>query len=182
MDVNQAKSIFPAVRRYQPGQEVVLDANAGSDELVYAPWPTCSKCPPSSAELPKPALELARDVCGPPMGHALWVAAGNRPPEPGVPGSEDLTFLEPPTSRSLCISRLGHYEVLEIIGKGGFGVVLKSFDQRLHRVVAVKVLSPPYAANGSASKRFIREAITYIKNEHVVSALLVRETADHHFL
>ena len=89
--------------------------------------------------------------------------------EPGVPGSEDLAFLEPATKPGR-LGRLGHYEVQEVIGKGGFGIVLKAFDEKLHRVVAIKVLSPAYAANGSARKRFIREAraAAAVKNEHVV--------------
>jgi len=35
-----------------------------------------------------------------------------------------------------------HYEIQEVIGKGGFGTVLRAFDEKLHRVVAIKVLAP----------------------------------------
>src|SRR5436309_38611 len=66
-----------------------------------------------------------------------------------------LAFLTPPT-RPDTLGRLGHYHVQEVLGKGGFGIVLKAFDERLHRIVAIKVLSPAYAASGSARKRFIR--------------------------
>jgi uncharacterized protein (TIGR03067 family) len=83
---------------------------------------------------------------------------------------DDLAFLGPST-RPDAIGRMAHYEVLEVIGKGGFGVVLKAFDEKLHRIVAIKVLSPAYAASGSARKRFIREAraAAAVKNEHVVA-------------
>ena len=43
------------------------------------------------------------------------------------------------------LGRLGHYEVLEIIGRGGMGVVLRAFDGKLHRVVAIKVMAAQLA-------------------------------------
>jgi eukaryotic-like serine/threonine-protein kinase len=51
----------------------------------------------------------------------------------------ELPFLTPSTKPGH-LGRLDHYEVHSVIGKGGFGVVLKGFDERLHRVVAIKVL------------------------------------------
>jgi uncharacterized protein (TIGR03067 family) len=82
----------------------------------------------------------------------------------------ELPFLAP-SAKPGHLGRLGHYEILSVIGKGGFGVVLKGFDERLHRMVAIKVLSPAFAAIGSARKRFIREAraAAAVKNEHVVA-------------
>src|SRR5205823_7740421 len=53
---------------------------------------------------------------------------------------ETLNFLAPSiTSGSL--GRLGPYEVTEVLGRGGFGVVLKGFDPALGRTVAIKVLA-----------------------------------------
>src|SRR5208283_4267081 len=56
------------------------------------------------------------------------------------------------------LGRLGGYDVLEIIGRGGMGVVLKGFDRELKRCVAIKVLAPHLAQNSLAKKRFTREA------------------------
>lgn len=84
--------------------------------------------------------------------------------------SFDLDFLEP-SSNPVSLGRLGSYEVLEILGRGGMGMVLKAFDPTLHRPVAIKVLAAEYAANGAARKRFAREAISAaaVINDHVVS-------------
>ncbi|MBI2808950.1 MAG: DUF1080 domain-containing protein [Planctomycetes bacterium] len=97
--------------------------------------------------------------------------------------SEDLAFLVPST-RPDALGRLEHYHILQVVGKGGFGTVLKAFDEKLHRVVAIKVLSPAYAAVGSARSRFIREARTAaaVKNEHVVAIYSVQDEAQPPYL
>jgi len=56
------------------------------------------------------------------------------------------------------LGRLGDYDVLEIIGRGGMGVVLKGFDRELNRYIAIKVLAPHLAQSPLAKKRFAREA------------------------
>lgn len=87
-----------------------------------------------------------------------------------------LDFLLP-SSKPDSLGRLGHYEVLEVIGRGAFGTVLRAFDEKLHRVVAIKVMAPEIAATSPARKRFLREAqaSAAIRHEHVVSIYAVEE-------
>jgi serine/threonine protein kinase len=68
------------------------------------------------------------------------------------------------------IGRIGAYEVVELIGRGGMGVVLKAFDPALNRFVALKVLAAELAHNASARRRFAREAqaAAAVVHDHVV--------------
>lgn len=87
-----------------------------------------------------------------------------------------LAFLAP-ASRPGSLGRLGHYEILEVIGRGGFGIVFKSFDDKLHRIVAIKVLAPELALSAVARQRFLREARTAaaVRNDHVIDIHVVEE-------
>ena len=68
-----------------------------------------------------------------------------------------VAFLEP-CHQPGTLGRLEDVEILEVIGQGGMGIVLKGFQRELGRYVAVKVLSPHMAASGAARTRFAREA------------------------
>ncbi len=53
---------------------------------------------------------------------------------------------------------IDHYKLLEKLGAGGMGEIYKAEDTRLHRVVAIKILSPAVAADPERRKRFLQEA------------------------
>jgi hypothetical protein len=88
----------------------------------------------------------------------------------------NLGFLQPP-GRPDSLGRVGHYEVLEVLGRGGFGTVFRAFDTVLERVVAIKVLAPEMAATSPARKRFLREAraAAQVRHENVVPIHAVEE-------
>ncbi len=87
-----------------------------------------------------------------------------------------LSFLTPST-RPDSLGCLAQYEVLQVIGQGGFGIVLRAFDDRLQRVVAIKVLAPHLAVTSPARKRFLREAraSAAARHENVVQVYEVGE-------
>ena len=93
-----------------------------------------------------------------------------------VDPDEVLAFLRPSNQRDT-LGMLGHYQVLQLLGHGGFGTVLKAFDEKLHRLVAIKMLSPSLAATSPPRKRFLREARSgaAINHENIVQVYSVEE-------
>jgi serine/threonine protein kinase len=60
--------------------------------------------------------------------------------------------------RSLEGTRLGHYEILQMLGAGGMGEVYLAQDLKLGRKVALKLLPQESGPDISARRRFLREA------------------------
>ena len=54
--------------------------------------------------------------------------------------------------------RIGNYEIVEEIGRGGFATVYKARDPNLDQVMAVKVLHGAYANRPEVVQRFLDEA------------------------
>ena len=74
-----------------------------------------------------------------------------------------------PISEAAPLGRLGEYQIQRLIGSGATGEVFEARDQRLGRIVAIKVLRPEKAAHPLARARFEREGrvIASIQNEHI---------------
>jgi len=81
-----------------------------------------------------------------------------------------LDFLDPPEQPGT-LGKLGRFHVVEVVGRGGMGIVLRALDACLQRQVALKVLDPKFARNDLARNRFIREAraAASIAHENVVA-------------
>ena len=93
-----------------------------------------------------------------------------------VGDDELLGFLSRPTEAGF-IGQFGPYDILELVGRGGMGLVLKAFDRSLNRIVAIKVLLPQLASGKNARQRFLREAqaAAAVIHENVVTIHAVDE-------
>jgi tRNA A-37 threonylcarbamoyl transferase component Bud32 len=76
-------------------------------------------------------------------------------------------------------SRIAGYWLEEQIGQGGMAVVYRARDERLHRLVALKVLAPALAGDGESRQRFIREsrAAAAVDDPHIIPVFEAGETA-----
>jgi serine/threonine protein kinase len=99
---------------------------------------------------------------------AIWRGWMERSTKPGDPTrlasctQDDPLGITPPRT-------LGRYEDLELIGRGGMGVVFKGFDSRLKRLVAIKminaaILSPEWLVRF----RTEAEALARVQHPHIV--------------
>jgi len=66
-------------------------------------------------------------------------------------------------------TRLGPYEVMALVGRGGMGEVYRARDTRLDRDVAIKVLASSSSADSGQVDRLIREAraISRLNHPHI---------------
>ncbi len=63
-------------------------------------------------------------------------------------------------------TRLGHFVIEEQIGRGGMGAVFRAIDQRLNRIVALKVLAPNQSRDPASVQRFLNEARAAARLDH----------------
>lgn len=63
-------------------------------------------------------------------------------------------------------THLGPYEILSSIGTGGMGEVYRARDERLGRIVAIKVLGRDCSADPELQERFRREARALSRFSH----------------
>ena len=91
-------------------------------------------------------------------------------PEHEVGSLDHILRLLGPTDNPHMLGRIGHYEVVGVVGRGGMGVVFKAFEPSLNRMVAIKMLLPHLAASAAARKRFAREgkAAAAVIDDHVM--------------
>ena len=88
----------------------------------------------------------------------------------------DLSIFDPPRIAS-SLGRLGKYDVIEVVGHGGMGIVVRGLDPDLGRTVAIKVLNRQLAASATARRRFLREgkAAAAVNHPNVLTIHSVEE-------
>ena len=73
---------------------------------------------------------------------------------------------------------IDNYKILEVIGRGGMGVVFKAMDMSLEKIVALKMIDPFLARDENFLQRFRTEAkaLAKLENQNIVRVHALRET------
>ena len=81
-------------------------------------------------------------------------------------------------------SKLGGYEVLELLGKGGMGEVYSASDSKLGRSVAIKVLPQAFTHDPDRVSRFKREAkvLAALNHPNIATIYGLEESGEQQFL
>jgi serine/threonine protein kinase/curved DNA-binding protein CbpA len=82
-------------------------------------------------------------------------------PRPEDPTGQTLAIEKPPSR-----PRIGKYEIVRPLGRGGMGAVYQAFDPVLEREVALKVMLPEMAGDPEQKQRFEREARAVARLSH----------------
>src|SRR5205809_224184 len=72
--------------------------------------------------------------------------------------TDDSSAAQPPLSPAELAPHFPQLEIIECLGRGGMGVVYKTRQKSLNRVVALKLLAPERVADAKFANRFTHEA------------------------
>lgn len=151
--MNEREIFERALDLKTPAQrQAFLGQACGSDDAVRARIEALLASAESASQfLNEPALKQLRQ---PATDHtsrtevfSTGAEAGELEPddEDDSRAGPDLSFLQP-SSKPGSIGALGHYEIVRVLGQGAFGIVFEAFDEKLHRLVAIKAMNPQLAA------------------------------------
>ena len=131
---------------------------------------------PNDSFLETPAVDQIAQRDG---GDDFLKALEARFQEPKRYSDSELTldFLSPPTAPDT-LGNLANYEIHEIIGHGGSGIVLRAKDPNLVKWFAIKVMHRDQVSDAVARKRLMQEArsLGKIDHENIVRIYRVEES------
>lgn len=116
---------------------------------------------------------------GPDEEQNIWPGGQSRPPQnyqeqastarvDGMASAEAIFRNRPPQQSGYQVGQIvsGHYEILELVGKGGMSLVYKARHALIDQLRAIKVLVAPNDPGGKALLRFQEEARLAMQLEH----------------
>jgi serine/threonine-protein kinase len=88
-----------------------------------------------------------------------------------------IRLVVPPRMPDESQTRIGHYDLLEVLGHGGMGVIYRARDRKLNRIVALKMLRVGASASEGELLRFRAEAeaVADLDHPHIVPIFDVGE-------
>ena len=125
-----------------------------------------NKCPKCSMEFSADALGGLCPACLLQQGVESEAAATSGPEITTVAAPTTASVVDPVMSPEQLMALLPQFDQIELIGRGGMGVVYKARQKNLDRPVALKVLLPEVAGSPGFAERFAREARAMARLSH----------------
>lgn len=158
-----------------PGERAAFleEACQGDERLLQDALSYVGDQPKIGDFLERPAIEAITDSHEVPLD-----SSGGASIKTPVSGS--LATGPSPNPRLGRPSKIGPYELMDILGEGGMGVVYRAEDTRLRRPVAIKFLARNLLSDKVAKSRFLREARAASKIDHPNTCTIheISETED----
>ena len=85
---------------------------------------------------------------------------------------DESEFEDRAAGQNLIGQKIGNFEIIEVIGRGGMGIVYLARDTRLKRSVAVKSIPAKFMADATVRMRFKREAKVLASLNHPGIAMI----------
>src|SRR6187455_2758120 len=126
----------------------IVCGRCGAEIFADAPEGLCTAC----------LFETGLDL----LAHESVAGVDDPGRDDRVPLSDKINS----SKRSKAFADFGDYELLEVIGRGGQGVVYRARQKSLNRTVALKVISLGQWASKAHLKRFRREAEAAASLDH----------------
>ncbi|HEX8150736.1 MAG TPA: UvrD-helicase domain-containing protein [Pyrinomonadaceae bacterium] len=81
-------------------------------------------------------------------------------------------------------TNVAHYRIMEALGAGGMGAVYKAYDEKLQRVVALKLLPPEFTQHEDRRRRFLQEAraASILNHPHILTVYEFGEDGGHPYM
>jgi serine/threonine protein kinase len=118
-----------------------------------------------------------------PENSRYCLSCGSDTSDPGTGPRIELNAASDHLFTQLRAAVVDHYDLKELLGRGGMGAVFLATDRRLERPVAIKVLPPELSHDANIVERFEREARTAAKLDHpnIIPIYSVESQGEFHY-
>jgi len=93
-------------------------------------------------------------------------------------------FSQKETQGSLAGKEISHYKIIRLLGAGGMGEVYLAEDTKLHRQIALKILTSQFETDVERIKRFKKEAraVSALNHPNIITIFSIEETDTSSFI